>query len=251
MTEKLEKIDFSVLENQRDVYIPADRATLVSEDTSSIPVDLNKLRGILIVVEGSIGVGKTTAGKAIEENLKSKGIDAIFYPEYVNNDYLNLFLSDMKAYAFGFQSVMLSKRIAIYREARAHTKKGGVAIVDRSILGDIAFAVMHHKNGNINSIEWAAYLSMVKQELKDSPDYIIYLDCELDEEMERIRKRSRGLESTAYTREYLSNLKDAYMKAFEEYVRMLPVSFCLRQRIDINWYHNIDPNIILQKINNR
>lgn len=210
-------------------------------------IDLKKLLRKVIVLEGGIGVGKSTAGKAIEQALKSAGIEVRYYPEYVVDSLLKMYLKDREKYAGSFQMIMLIKRISTYLEARNFAERGGVAIVDRSILGDIAFAHMNYKDGKINEEEFSVYLDMVKKDLKETPDITIYLDCTIDQQMERIKTRGNKDEVKAYDRFYLSSLKDAYIEAFNLYERLLPVPYSLN-KLYINWTDNIDPNIIIKKI---
>ena len=65
------------------------------------------LIGSSILLEGSIGVGKSTVGKSLEKFFKNIGLKARFYPEYVNEPLLNQYISDMNKYAYSFQLIML------------------------------------------------------------------------------------------------------------------------------------------------
>ena len=46
----------------------------------------------------------------------------------------------MKTYAFSFQMVALQDRFEIHRQAFEFASKGGIALIDRGIYGDMAFA---------------------------------------------------------------------------------------------------------------
>src|SRR5687767_9035911 len=98
------------------------------------------LKGGVFTIEGIIGAGKTTLGKSLEQFLNECGIKTRFFPEYINKDLLSQYIGDMKRYAYSFQLIMLCKRIEIYRIAEAFASTGGVALIDRSIIGDMSFA---------------------------------------------------------------------------------------------------------------
>jgi deoxyadenosine/deoxycytidine kinase len=169
-----------------------------------------QLRGSMIVIEGLIGVGKSTLGHNLEKLLNENGIECKFYEEYVNSELLQQYIENMEKYSYSFQLVMLLKRIEIYKEARNYTKSGGIAIIDRSLLGDYAFALMQHKHGNISDSEMIAYKSICKQEDLPEPDIIVYLNADVEICMNRITKRGRPGETKGYSEQYLYDLKSVY-----------------------------------------
>lgn len=124
---------------------------------------LKYLKGGIYTIEGIIGVGKTTLGRSAERYLNNIGLKEKFYPEYVNKELLAQYIGNMKRYAYSFQMIMLCKRIEIYREAERLAETGGVALIDRSIIGDMTFARMQKDNGNFTEDEWNIYLSLMKQ----------------------------------------------------------------------------------------
>ena len=128
------------------------------------------LKGGVFTIEGVIGVGKTTVGRSLEKYLNDIGIRANFYPEYVNKELLAQYIGDMKRYAYAFQMIMLCKRIEIYRDAERYADTGGVALIDRSIIGDMTFAKMQYDNGNFTKDEWESRLmavSLLGRSIKD------------------------------------------------------------------------------------
>lgn len=189
------------------------------------------LKSSVFTIEGIIGVGKTSLGKSLEKYLNNINIKAKFYPEYVNKELLCQYINDMKKYAYSFQLVMLFKRIEIYREAERFAASGGVALIDRSIIGDMTFAHLQKNNGNFTDEEWETYLSVMKQEIQLTPTASIYLKCTLDIAMQRINKRGIEAEIKGYTIEYLEQLNDAYECA---------IANCINVRhIPINWNSDV------------
>jgi len=171
---------------------------------------LRSLRGGIYVIEGIIGVGKTTLGKSLEKYLNDVGIKCKFYKEYFNKDLLDQFITDMKKYAYFFQMMMLVKRIEIYKEAEEFSKLGGVSFIDRSLVGDMTFAKMHYKSGNISDDEWQIYNNFIKREKLLTPTACIYLRCNMKTTLFRIQNRGITSEINGYTTKYLIELNDMY-----------------------------------------
>lgn len=174
------------------------------------------LRGGIYIVEGIIGVGKTTFGKSAEKYLNDIGLKCVFYPEYVNEDLLNQYISNMKHYAYFFQMLMLFKRIEIYNEAEKLAKTGGIALIDRSIVGDMSFAKMHVRNGNMSSDEWNIYLKVIAKELLPTPTACIYLRCTSKTSLDRIKDRGFASEINGYSSDYLNTLSNMYEETINE-----------------------------------
>jgi len=178
------------------------------------------LRGGIYVLEGIIGVGKTTFGTSLSVYLNKIGLKARFFPEYVNEMLLSQYIKDMKKYAYSFQLFMLCKRIETYQKAESYVdNERGIAIIDRSLVGDMTFARMQMLNGNMTGDEWETYLSVMKQEANAcvTPTFYIFLECTTNTSLERIKQRGNKDEIEGYPEEYLEKLKQAYKYSFETY----------------------------------
>jgi deoxyadenosine/deoxycytidine kinase len=180
------------------------------------------VRGKVLIVEGLISAGKSTAGIEIHAYVQELGIPCKFFPEPLIPELLELFLSDQKKYAFSFQLTMLVKRQAIYREAHKYAMQGYFCIIDRSLYGDYCFALMHKNRGNISETpslnssidsevpsEWKSYLSVLHSEEFEHPDYVIYLEVSADTAIKRCIQRDRKGEKK-YDRAYFQELCDVY-----------------------------------------
>lgn len=174
------------------------------------------LRGSIIGLEGIIGAGKSTSGRSLERYLKKQGIRARYYPEFRNDEYLSLYISDMEKHAFGFQMFVLQTRISIYHEALAFADAGGVSIVDRCLSGDYAFALMQYRKEFITDSEWEVYLSVMKQSNVPTPDIILYLSCSPEVGFERMKRRNISSEVSGYNLEYFRELSNAYDETLAE-----------------------------------
>lgn len=179
------------------------------------PYKINKLNGSIIIIEGNISSGKSTLGHNLQMYLSSKGYNCVFFEEYKNIKFLSQYISDMTKYSYTFQLFMLNKRIQTYQSAIELSKKGGVAIIDRSIIGDYTFCNMQRKKGNITQDEFDVYCDILKSENLIYPHFILYLDCDIDVCMKRIKQRGIQSEIDGYSREYISDLKDEYEKTLK------------------------------------
>lgn len=168
------------------------------------------LRGNVITVEGLIGAGKSTLGRSVVRYLNSLGLEAIFYSEFVHPSLLEQYIGDMDKYGYSFQIIMVRERLRIYKEASKAAEMGKIAIVDRCILGDIAFAKMLYDQGIISNEEWKIYLSLIRKDQIIEPSLTIYLDCSATEAFRRMKVRSNDAEVSGYTLKYFQQLEKSY-----------------------------------------
>jgi deoxyadenosine/deoxycytidine kinase len=166
----------------------------------------------VIIIEGQIGVGKTTMGEILEQEA---GIP--LFRELTNPYTLNLldrFYADKKRWAFTLQIHFLNERFRMIKDIF----RNGGGTLDRSIFGDRIFAEMLYHDGDMLEEEFGTYSTLLDNMLEhaQSPDLLVYLDCSVDTAMERIKKRDRGLES-GIPRDYLENLNARYVAWYESY----------------------------------
>jgi deoxyadenosine/deoxycytidine kinase len=130
----------------------------------------------VVVVEGSIGAGKTYFSSRA---AKRCGEYSVNVPEEINPKLLELFYSNPKKYAFAFQLSVLETRTngtrlrlleaSLERDEAlsASSSSSGSnecvpqAYLDRSVLGDACFCVANYLQGNIDDAEMAVYWSVV------------------------------------------------------------------------------------------
>lgn len=166
----------------------------------------------MIIIEGQIGVGKTTIGEILEQRF---GIP--LYRELGNPHTLSLldkFYADKRRWAFTLQIHFLNERFRMIKQIFS----AGGGILDRSIFGDRIFAEMLHADGDMSAEEFATYTTLLDSMLEhvQEPQLLIYLDCTVDTALDRIKQRNRGLES-GIPREYLLELNDRYLSWYESY----------------------------------
>ena len=173
---------------------------------------LKKLAGSIVVIEGTVGAGKSYLCDRVHKAFKSHRYPSIVLKEYVEEKTLNWFLEDEFGNAFGFQLILLGKRLQTYELALKYKRRGYTVIVDRSLHGDMAFELMHYKRGAISELQHGIYLDRIMERSNrlNVPDYCIFLNVSVDSARTNIKTRGRPGELKVYTREYLSNLRDAY-----------------------------------------
>ena len=166
----------------------------------------------MIIIEGQIGVGKTTIGEILQ-----KRYDIRLFRELTRQSTLQLldsFYADKCRWAFTLQVHFLNERFRMIKDIF----RNGGGLLDRSIYGDRIFADLLHDDGDMTDEEYETYETLLDNMLEHAqkPDLLVYLDCSVDTALERIRRRNRGLESEI-PRDYLEKLNDRYLAWFDAY----------------------------------
>ena len=162
-----------------------------------------------IVVEGPIGVGKTSLVERLSTRFKARCI--LESPE--ENPFLHRFYQDRKKYAFQTQLFFLLNRYQQQREIRQIDLFKQITLSDYLFVKDRIFAYL-----NLDENELALYerIFALLDGRISKPDLVIFLQAKPEKLLARIR--SRGLE---YERgidiEYLRALSQAYNTYFFHY----------------------------------
>jgi len=190
-----------------------------------------------IVVEGPIGVGKTTLAKKLANSLDSE----ILLENFLDNPFLHLFYNDIERYALPTQLHFLLQRSNDFSKEKTDTINKKNIISDFFINKDKLFA-----QAILSNKEYKLYFDIYKA-LKltiPSPDLVIYLQADCNTLMNRIRKRGNNFENNL-TEDYLKNIIDAYTKYFYSYEDS-PLLTINTSSVDIN--KESDYYILLQEI---
>jgi deoxyguanosine kinase len=162
-----------------------------------------------IVVEGPIGVGKTTLARLLADELKARAI-----LEHVEeNPFLKKFYEEPGKYAFQAQLFFLLSR---YRQQHELAQQD---LFNQSTVSDYLFAKDHiFAQSTLDGDELALYRQLFG--LLDSrlpkPDLVVYLQARADVLMERLRKRDRDYERRI-SPEYVQRIAEAYRDFFFYY----------------------------------
>jgi deoxyadenosine/deoxycytidine kinase len=162
-----------------------------------------------IVVEGAIGVGKSSLARKLAHHLGAQLL--LELPE--ENPFLGRFYEDMQGYAFQTQLFFLFQRV---KQMRAVAQPG---MFDQAVVSDFLFAkdALFAKL-TLSDDEYALYAQMYAQMAPQvrEPDLVIWLQAPPPVLLQRIEKRAIRMER-AIDAPYLQRLCDAYVEYFHGY----------------------------------
>lgn len=162
-----------------------------------------------IVVEGPIGVGKTSLAMRLAETFKS----ATLLEDAESNPFLDRFYADPIAAALPTQLHFLFQRSRQLSEYKQGDLFRNALVADFLFEKDHLFAEV-----NLDQHEYALYEKVYSQLVMTapSPDLVVYLQAPADVLMQRINMRARTQERKLEIN-YLRRLCDAYTNFFYRY----------------------------------
>lgn len=162
-----------------------------------------------IVVEGPIGVGKTTLTKKLAHTF---GYDTLLEGA-ADNPFLDRFYDDPKRWALQTQLFFLFQRRDQLNALRQNDLFQPVRVADFLIEKDKLFASL-----TLDDEEFALYEKIFQHAICEIPvpDLVIYLQAPVDILQQRIRKRGIASEQQI-SDDYLERLSEAYVRFFQHY----------------------------------
>lgn len=162
-----------------------------------------------IVIEGPIGVGKTTLARRLAEALDAE----LVLEQAEQNPFLERFYRDRQAMAFATQLHFLfqrSQQLAALRQADLFASQ---RVADYLLDKDDLFARV-----TLDAAEYALYQQVHARLAIDppKPDLVVYLQAPVDVLVERIGRRRIPMEQHI-DRAYLERLNQAYARFFHDY----------------------------------
>ena len=162
-----------------------------------------------IVVEGPIGVGKTTLAHRLAETFGSE----LLLEGAEENPFLERFYRNPQDAALPTQMFFLFQRAQQMQELRQGDMFEPVRVADFMLEKDRLFAELTLDNDELRLYEQA--YSLVTMDAP-KPDLVIYLQAPVEVLMQRIARRARRGEEHV-TGDYLKRVMDAYARFFYEY----------------------------------
>ncbi|MDX2411158.1 MAG: deoxynucleoside kinase [Woeseiaceae bacterium] len=162
-----------------------------------------------IVVEGPIGVGKTSLAKKLAESLSAD----LILEEVSTNPFLERFYQEGRSAALPAQMFFLFERARQIESLRQSDLFSNVRVSDYIFSKDNLFAEL-----NLSPDELSLYNQVVTSLNIDAPvpDLVIYLQASVDSLLQRIARRGIGYER-AIERGYLEKITEAYARFFHAY----------------------------------
>ncbi len=162
-----------------------------------------------IVVEGPIGVGKTSLARRLSDSLAAQ----LVLEQAEQNPFLERFYKNPRAAAFQAQLFFLFQRARQLEEIRQEDLFDTVRVADYLLEKDRLFARV-----TLDDAEYALYERVYERVVVDAPkpDLVVYLQAPVDVLMDRIAKRGIRYEQHM-ERAYLDKLTQAYARFFHSY----------------------------------
>jgi len=162
-----------------------------------------------IVVEGPIGVGKTSLAKRLAQSFNTE----LLLEGADENPFLQRFYKDPRAAALPTQLFFLFQRARQVQALRQGDMFRPVRVADFLIEKDKLFAQLTLDDDELGLYDQTyQYLALDTPQ----PDLVIYLQAPVNVLLERIHKRKRDYEQHIDA-DYLQRLVDAYARFFHQY----------------------------------
>lgn len=162
-----------------------------------------------IVIEGLIGVGKTTLCRVLEREW---GARLVLEPAD-DNPFLARFYADPEHFAFPAQMFYLATRYAQQRSIRQGDLFSPLVVSDYLFQKDQLFA---RKTLTGPELELYERFASLLEERPVNPDFVVFLDADTDVILRRINQRAISAEQ-AIPAAYLDDLRERYYELWDRY----------------------------------
>lgn len=162
-----------------------------------------------VVVEGPIGVGKTTLARKIAENFGAQTL----LEQVQENPFLEKFYRDSARHALSTQMFFLFQRISQLRDLAQADLFNAQVLSDFLLDKDPIFARLTLGDDELNLYR-QLYEHLRPQ--APQPDLVIYLQAQPETLIDRIKKRGVPMEA-AISEIYLYRLCESYSRFFYDY----------------------------------
>src|SRR6201994_494232 len=162
-----------------------------------------------VVVEGPIGVGKTSLARRLSDSLSAEAV----LEQAAENPFLERFYRNPRAGALPAQLYFLFQRAQQLAALQQQDLFAAVRVADYLLEKDRLFARV-----TLDDAEYGLYERVYERVVVDAPkpDLVVYLKAPVDVLMDRIAKRGIRYEQHI-ERAYLEKLTQAYARFFHSY----------------------------------
>lgn len=177
-----------------------------------------------VVIEGPIGVGKTSLAQRLAERLGTE----LLLEQAEQNPFLERFYRDPRSAALPAQLFFLFQRVSQVETLRQSDLFDQVRVADFLLDKDRLFAEL-----TLDQAEFRLYEQIYERMAVDAPDpdLVVYLQAPVDVLLSRIARRGIPFEQGIDHR-YLSQLSDAYTQFFHGWSRS---PLLIVNAADIDW----------------
>lgn len=173
------------------------------------PLNRNADSSRYIVIEGPIGVGKTSLAKKLADSLSAD----VLLEEVYENPFLERFYRDGQSAALPAQMFFLFARARQIEDLRQADMFANVRVSDYLFSKDQLFAELNLSADELNLYNQVTSSLDIEAPI---PDLVIYLQSSVDALLERIARRGILFER-AIDRRYLERVTEAYARFFHAY----------------------------------
>lgn len=193
-----------------DEAVPAALPAAASELPRPLVSELPAQR--YIVVEGPIGVGKTSLARRLAGTLEAE----LVLEQDAQNPFLERFYRNPKSGALPAQLFFLFQRAQQLGGLKQQDLFAPRRVADYLFEKDRLFASL-----TLDQAEMVLYEQVASRLAVDPPrpDLVLYLQAPVETLLQRIGKRGIAYETSGIDAAYLTRLNDAYARFFHEYDR--------------------------------
>jgi deoxyadenosine/deoxycytidine kinase len=177
-----------------------------------------------VVVEGSIGAGKTTLSTMLANDFNAE----LVLERFADNPFLEKFYKDPEHYAFPVEMTFLMDR---YQQLKNLLTARD--LFTDFVIGDyfIDKCLLFSKN-NLSKDEFSLFKTVFDtiSGFLPKPDLILYLYTKPDRLLKQIAKRNRSFEKDI-TAEYLTDIQEKYLTYFREN-QQIPILLVDTENVD-------------------
>jgi deoxyadenosine/deoxycytidine kinase len=182
----------------------------------------------ITLIEGNIAVGKSTFMRTMQRQCPAVYCRA----ENVASQFLAAFYAEPARYAFALQMMQLARRQGELECACIHLVHADTStFLDRSVLGDYAFALWNTAAGNLTRAEWQMYRAEAGERVADVLPRVHPKDLTilfLNDDVDACAERQRQRDAAPIDREYLAGLHAAHLVV----MALVPDEYTL---IELQW----------------